>query len=85
MNNAQMHLKGIKFLLECGIRVVDLIPKSPDLNIIENVWAMFPKIIISKLRHRFNEGRATEDYRRELEGGKNAFCLFNPRSKDTKA
>lgn len=52
MDNASIHKKGVKYLLECGVRVlVDFPPKSPDMNIIENVWGRLQKILNYKLRN----------------------------------
>lgn len=49
MDNATVHLKGIKWLSESGVRVLNFPPKSPDLNIIENVWGRLQKIVNRKL------------------------------------
>lgn len=51
MDNASIHNKGLNHLMECGVRVVDFPPKSPDMNIIENVWGRLQKILNSKLRN----------------------------------
>lgn len=52
MDNASIHGKGVKYLLESGIRVIeDFPPKSPDANIIENVWGQMQKILNVKLRN----------------------------------
>lgn len=46
MDNAPIHNKGIKDLLESFIKVlVDFPPKSPDINIIENVWSLLQRIL----------------------------------------
>lgn len=49
MDNATVHLRGRKWLAKSGIRVLDFPPKSPDLNIIENVWAILQKTLNRKL------------------------------------
>lgn len=50
MDNASIHNKGFKRLLESGVRVFDdFPPKSPDLNIIENVWSLLQRILNRKL------------------------------------
>lgn len=50
MDNATIHKKGVNHLLEAGVHVlVDFPPKSPDMNIIENVWARLQKILNCKL------------------------------------
>lgn len=51
MDNATIHNMGVKHLLECGVRVLDFPPKSPDINIIENVWGRLQKILNFKLRN----------------------------------
>ncbi len=51
MDNATIHNKGVKYLLQTGIQVlVDFPPKSPDINIIENVWSLLQRILNLKLR-----------------------------------
>ncbi len=50
MDNAPIHNEGIKNLMESGVRVVDFPPKSPDMNIIENVWSLLQRIMNFKLR-----------------------------------
>lgn len=52
MDNASIHTKGLNYLKRSRISVFDFPPKSPDLNIIENVWAMLQKKINIKLRNR---------------------------------
>jgi transposase len=50
MDNAKIHGKGITYLLQSGVKVlVDFPPKSPDLNPIENIWAVFQKNLNKKL------------------------------------
>lgn len=50
MNNASIHKKDFKRLLESGVRVFDdFPPKSPDVNIIENVWSLLQRILNRKL------------------------------------
>lgn len=52
MDNARIHSKGVKYLLKSGIHVLkDYPPKSPDINIIENVWALLQKILNRKMRN----------------------------------
>lgn len=52
MDNASIHNKGVKHLLESDINVlIDFPPKSPDINIIENVWALLQRIMNRKLRN----------------------------------
>lgn len=51
MDNARIHLQGINYLQNIGIRVLDFPPKNPDLNIIEDVWAMMQKNLNRKLRN----------------------------------
>lgn len=50
MDNASIHLMGIKYLKDCGVQVIDFPPKSNDLNLIENVWAMMQRNLNRKLR-----------------------------------
>lgn len=46
MDNASIHNEGLDYLLESGVRVlVDFPPKSPHLNIIENVWGRLQNIL----------------------------------------
>ncbi len=52
MDNSRVHLKGIDFLRQNKVNVLDFPPKSPDLNPIENVWAELQKILNGKLRCR---------------------------------
>lgn len=52
MDNASIHSKGREYLIQTGVNVFgDFPPKSPDLNIIENVWGRLQKIMNFKLRH----------------------------------
>lgn len=51
MDNATIHNMGKKHLLECGVRVLDYPPKSPDMNVIENVWGRLQKILNFKLKN----------------------------------
>lgn len=50
IDNARIHLKGIDYLSNHGVRVIDFPPKSNDLNIIENVWGEMQKILNRKLQ-----------------------------------
>ncbi len=50
MDNSKIHLKGMDYLRQNHVTVLDFPPKSPDLNPIENVWAQLQKIINGKLR-----------------------------------
>lgn len=50
MDNASIHGMGVSHLLKKGVHVLDFPPKSNDLNIIENVWGLFQKILNRKLR-----------------------------------
>lgn len=50
MDNASIHSKGVMYLKNQGVRVVDFPPKSNDLNLIENVWAMLQRNLNRKLR-----------------------------------
>lgn len=52
MDNAKIHAKGIAYLRQDGVEVLDFPPKSADLNPIENVWAQLQKILNRKLRFR---------------------------------
>lgn len=52
IDNASIHRKGLNYLKRSGIAIFDFPPKSPDMNIIENVWAMSQKKINLKLRNR---------------------------------
>ncbi len=51
LDNASIHLKtSFDWLTkEAGVRVFNFPPKSPDLNIIENVWSRLQKILNRKL------------------------------------
>lgn len=51
MDNAKIHLKGMDRLRKADIKVLDFPPKSPDLNVIENIWAMLQRILNRKLRN----------------------------------
>lgn len=52
MDNAPIHNEGVKHLLDSGFQVLlDFPPKSPDINIIENVWSLLQRIVNRKLRH----------------------------------
>lgn len=52
MDRASIHTKGLKFLNESGIEVIeDFPPKSNDLNPIENIWAELQKRVNKKLRN----------------------------------
>lgn len=50
MDNAKIHLRGIDYLRQNGLIVLDFPPKIPDLNPIENVWSQLQHIINTKLR-----------------------------------
>lgn len=50
IDNASIHSKGIEYLKNRGVRVLDFPPKSNDMNIIENVWGEVQKILNIKLR-----------------------------------
>lgn len=52
MDNASIHRKGLNYLKRSGIAIFNFPPKSPDMNLIENVWAMLQKKINLKLRNR---------------------------------
>lgn len=49
LDNAKIHLQCIKWLLDSGIDVFNFPPKSPDMNVIENIWGRFQKILNRKL------------------------------------
>lgn len=51
LDNAPIHTKAsLDWLMkEAGIRVFNFPPKSPDLNIIENVWSYLQRILNRKL------------------------------------
>ncbi len=51
MDNASIHNKRLNYLKRSGFAIFDFPPKSPDMNIIENVWAMLQKKINLKLRN----------------------------------
>ncbi len=50
LDNARIHTKGVKYLKDIGITVMDFPPKSNDMNVIENVFAELQKFINKKLR-----------------------------------
>lgn len=49
MDNATIHSNGIKYLKNSGVSVLDFPPKSNDMNLIENVWAMLQKNLNRRL------------------------------------
>ncbi len=50
IDNARIHLMGINYLRNSGISVLDFPPKSPDFNVIENVWAFLQRNLNRKLQ-----------------------------------
>lgn len=52
LDNAKIHARGVVYLRQNGVTVLDFPPKSADLNPIENVWAQLQKIMNTKLRCR---------------------------------
>lgn len=52
IDNASIHSNGIKYLKDRGVSVLDFPPKSNDMNLIENVWAMLQRNLNRKLRSR---------------------------------
>lgn len=51
MDNAAIHIEGLKYLRKFGLIIIDFPPKSGDLNPIENVWGELQKKMNKKLRN----------------------------------
>lgn len=50
LDNAKIHTKGVQYLKNIGITVMDFPPKSNDMNVIENVFAELQKSLNKNLR-----------------------------------